>query len=596
MPSKNKNKGANSTDKAAVNPQDDAAKKSPKVSKADSSANSRPGSGKLTKLLSALSYMVLVSGAAFASFYLQRVLTEVNQIRSESEEALQKNAEVLHRVEHALQQVNSMKFSLEGLEAAVGRTQAELESANRAIIKGETETRRVEEVLQKLQNEILRDLSEGIREVKQAREHDFSSLEKTLEVRLAELSRSIADSVAEFTGAQEEAQAQLSDLKIRLEEQNEPGNLKNELIAITTAVAGLHTANEVAEGNMGVLREQIVSVNSELQTRNKEVASLSEELEAVRSLVQTTAGSLRQEVSASQAIVQAMSDQIQNAQDEQLRTSQALQSLQIDLMGELSKRETREDDLEARLKVTEESIDTMANLATEQASRVEAFLSKHDSHDSSLVAQSQVAEKARQALKEELEELRGSLGELQASIEALADTNTRLEGVDEALEESVLQTEQLQNDEWENAGQKEEAAAEEVVEEVAATEEAVEEVAAEEAVEEVAAEEAVEEVAAEEAVEEMAAEEVVEEEATTEEVVEEEAAAEEVVEEETQAEEVVEEEAAAEEVVEEEAAAEEVVEEDFTTEEAVEEDSVTDEVAQENTEAEEVPVEEEERQ
>ncbi|XP_026778443.3 cytoskeleton-associated protein 4 [Pangasianodon hypophthalmus] len=573
MPSKNKNKGANSTDKAAVNPQDDAAKKSPKVSKADSSANSRPGSGKLTKLLSALSYMVLVSGAAFASFYLQRVLTEVNQIRSESEEALQKNAEVLHRVEHALQQVNSMKFSLEGLEAAVGRTQAELESANRAIIKGETETRRVEEVLQKLQNEILRDLSEGIREVKQAREHDFSSLEKTLEVRLAELSRSIADSVAEFTGAQEEAQAQLSDLRIRLEEQNEPGNLKNELMAITTAVAGLHTANEVAEGNIGVLREQIVSVNSELQTRNKEVASLSEELEAVRSLVQTTAGSLRQEVSASQAIVQAMSDQIQNAQDEQLRTSQAVQSLQIDLMGELSKRETREDDLEARLKITEESIDTIANLATEQTSRVEAFLSKHDSHESSLAAQSQVAEKARQALKEELEELRGSLGELQASIDALADTNTRLEGV--ALEESVLQTEQLQNDEWENAGQKEEAAAEEVVEEVAA-EEAVEEVAAEEAVEEVAAEEAVEEVAAEEAVEEVAAEEVVEEEATTEEVVEEEAGAEEVVEEETQA--------------------EEVVEEDFTTEEAVEEDSVTDEVAQENTESEEVPVEEEERQ
>ncbi|KAF4079662.1 hypothetical protein AMELA_G00180630 [Ameiurus melas] len=551
MPSKNKTKSANPNDKPAVSLQDDAAKKSLKVSKTDSSPNSRPGSGKLPKFLSALSYLVLVSGAAFASFYLQRVLTEVNQIRSESEEALQKNSEVLQKVQHALQQVDSMKFSLEGLEATVGRTQAELESTNRAIIKGETETRRVEEVLQKLQNEILRDLSEGIREVKQAREHDFSSLEKTLEVRLAELTRSIADSVAEFTGAQEEAQAQLSNLKNRLEEQNEPGNLKNELLAITTAVADLHTANEVAEGNIGVLREQIVSVSSELQTRNNELASLSGEIEAVRSLVQITAGSLRQDVSASQAIVQAMSDQIQSVQDEQLRTSQALQSLQTDLMGELSKTEIREDDMEARLKVTEESIEALTNSAAVQASRVKAFLSKYETHESSLAAQSQGDEKARQALKEELGGLRNSLGELQARIEDLADTNTRLKAVDGWIDDvelhealglkPVLQTEQLQSDESENAGQKEEAA-EEVAKEVA-TEEAVEEVAAEEVFEE-----------------EALTEEVVEEEVTAEETVEEEAEAEEVVEEEAEAEEVVEDEVAAGELVEEEAVAEEVVE------------------------------------
>ncbi|KAF5898830.1 cytoskeleton-associated protein 4, partial [Clarias magur] len=104
MPSKNKNKSANPNDKPAGNPQDDAAKKSPKLSKADSSANSKSGLGNITKFLSALSYLVLVSGAAFASFYLQRVLTEVNQIRAESEGALQKSAEVLQKVEHAVQQ------------------------------------------------------------------------------------------------------------------------------------------------------------------------------------------------------------------------------------------------------------------------------------------------------------------------------------------------------------------------------------------------------------------------------------------------------------------------------------------------------------
>ncbi|KAI5617840.1 cytoskeleton-associated protein 4, partial [Silurus asotus] len=476
-----KTKSASSSDKPAANPQDDAPKKIPKVSKADSSANSRSGSGKISKFLSALSYLVLVSGAAFASFYLQRVLTEVNQIRSESEEALQKNAEVLQKVEHALLQVNSMKLSLEGVEAAVGRTQAELESTNRAIIKGETETRRVEEVLQKLQNEILRDLSEGIREVKQAREHDFSSLEKTLEVRLAELSGSIADSVAEFTGAQEEAQAQLSHLKIRLEEHNEPGNLKDELLSITTAVAGLHTANEVAEGNIGVLREQIVSVSSELQTRNKEVVSLAEEIEAVRSLVQSTAGSLRQEVSTSQAKVQTMSDQIQSMKDDHLTTSQALQSLQTDMRGELSKTETRQDDLEARVKATEKSIEVLENSATEQASRVEAFLFRYDTQESSLAAQSQEAENARQALKEELGGLKSSLGELQASIEALSDTNARLE-VDEVWEEQELQNDDASEVEKETGAEEvveEETGAEEVVEEEEAPEVYEEEPAAE---------------------------------------------------------------------------------------------------------------------
>lgn len=414
--------------------------------------------------------------------------------------------------------MNSMKSSLDGLEAAVGRSQAELESTNRAVRKGETETRRVEEVLQKLQNEILRDLSEGIREVKEARVNDFSSLERTLEDRLAELSRSIADSVAEFAGTQREAQAQLSELRARLEVQNNPELLKQELTSITSTVAQLHTANEVAEGNMGVLREQIASVGTELQTRNKEVASLSEEIEAVRSLVQSTAGLLRQEVSTAQVSVQAMADHVQSLQGGQDQASESLQSLEKELRGELSKAERRGDDLEVRVKAAEERAVALASSATEQTDKLEALLAQYDSHHSFLAVQSNASKKANQELKDELAALRSTLEELQTRIAILDSTSTRLEAVEQKLdalgdgvasEEPVLQTEEPEShgeEESDNATGIEEAVNEEVAEEEVTEEEATEEETEMEATKEEDA--AVEEVAEEQVVEE----EVVEEE------------------------------------------------------------------------------------
>lgn len=107
---KNKNKTPNANDKTAIIPQDDAGKKPPKV-RAESCANSKSSSGRFGALISAFCYLVLVSGVALASFYLQRLLTEVNQIRLESEESLQKNSELVLKVETALQQVRRVLHS-----------------------------------------------------------------------------------------------------------------------------------------------------------------------------------------------------------------------------------------------------------------------------------------------------------------------------------------------------------------------------------------------------------------------------------------------------------------------------------------------------
>lgn len=57
------------------------------------------------KLLAALCYISLVTGAGFASFYLQQVLEEVSQISNRHEESSQKNAELAQKVESVLQQV-----------------------------------------------------------------------------------------------------------------------------------------------------------------------------------------------------------------------------------------------------------------------------------------------------------------------------------------------------------------------------------------------------------------------------------------------------------------------------------------------------------
>lgn len=60
------------------------------------------------------------------------------------------------------EQINGLRSVVDGLESSMGITRVELEGAMSRMKKNELETRKVEEALQKLQNDLLRDLSEGI--------------------------------------------------------------------------------------------------------------------------------------------------------------------------------------------------------------------------------------------------------------------------------------------------------------------------------------------------------------------------------------------------------------------------------------------------
>ncbi|XP_051248263.1 cytoskeleton-associated protein 4 [Dicentrarchus labrax] len=438
MTAKNRQKNS-STEKSAASSQEDASKKSPKSS---SNGVSGPGpqgprSGSCLGLVATtVFYIALLGAAGFGAFYLQQVVEEIQQTNARHEESAKQNAELGRKMESVVQQVESLRSVVDGLESSLGITRVELEGAISRMKRGEVETRRVEEALQKLQNDLLRDLSEGIKEVKEARERDFSSLEKTVEERLAEVSQSIKASVAEFTEAQGESQSQLADLKARLGDIEDPALIKQELSAIVDTVAEIKTAKLAADSSAESLMGHISAVRSELQTRNQEVASLSQEIETVRSVVQETVGSLRQSLSATETSVQALTDKSVTLESDVEEAVDAVRNVEKQVI-EAAAQVKKSEELEARVKASEESGDLLSASVSDITTKVESLLTKYDTHESTLVAQGQAVEKVRTGLAEEMEALKSSLGELQSNIAALSDAQTQLTSTDSSLGQQV---------------------------------------------------------------------------------------------------------------------------------------------------------------
>uniref|UniRef100_A0A3Q1IZU5 Cytoskeleton associated protein 4 n=1 Tax=Anabas testudineus TaxID=64144 RepID=A0A3Q1IZU5_ANATE len=416
MTAKNRNKNS-SSEKSAASSQEDAAKKTPKSTSnngvsGSGSQGSRSGSC-LGFVVSTVFYIAIIGAAGFAAFYLQQVVEEIRQASARHEESARQSAELS--------------------KSSLGITRVEVEGAISRMKKGEVETRRVEEALQKLQNDLLRDLSEGIKEVKEARERDFSSLEKTVEERLADVSQSITASVAEFTEAQGETQSQLADLKARLGDMEDPALVKEELSAIVDVVAEIRTAKQEADSSANSLRDQIGAVRNELQTRNHEVESLSKEVETMRSSVQDAVGNLRQSLSAAEAEVQTLNDKTTTLESGVEQAADAVRNVELQVQATTAQVQKRSDDLEARVKTTEESADSLSASLSEISSKVESLLAKYDTHESTLVAQGEAVEKAKTGLEQELEALKSSLEEIQSNIGALSGAQTELSLKDSSL-------------------------------------------------------------------------------------------------------------------------------------------------------------------
>uniref|UniRef100_A0A8C5FIW7 Cytoskeleton associated protein 4 n=1 Tax=Gadus morhua TaxID=8049 RepID=A0A8C5FIW7_GADMO len=385
------------------------------------------GGGGGFQVLLLLFSVALVAGGGFAAFYLQQALEEVHQIGAKNQET-------------ALENVDSVRRVVEGLEASLAVTRSELGAAGGRLRQGEEEKQRLEEALQRLQNDLLQDLSAGISQVKEARERDFSSLESTVETRLAEVGQSVASSVAELAAAQGEVRGQLAGLQARLGEAEDPAVLRGELAVVAGAVEELEAASRASEAGAVSLAEQIGGVSAELQTRNGEVASLAQEVDAVRALVQDTVGSLKGIVTAAEAGVTEL-----RAGSEELEAGLGRAQEAVGRLREEAREQTlqRSVDLEARVKASEEAAQSVAELS----SRVEALLASHDSHDSALAAHGQAAEKARAGLAEELEQLRAGVEEVRSSADqgSLGGLTEALDSRLSTLEESTRDTHEVLN-------------------------------------------------------------------------------------------------------------------------------------------------------
>lgn len=432
-----KNRPKNS-EKSAAPGQDDASKKSQKSGGSTNGVSGPGPQGSRTGscvglLVTTAFYIAMIGAAGFAAFYLQQVVEEVRHIHGKHEESARRGAELGTKMESVVQQVESLRSNVDGLESSLGITRVELEAAVSRMKRAEVETRRVEEALQKLQNDLLRDLSEGIREVKEAREKDFSSLERTVEERLAEVSQSISASVAEFAEGQGEAQRQLADLRSRLGDAADPTLVKEELSAIVKVVAEIKTAKEQADATSDSLREQIGAVREELQTRNLEVTSLSQEVESVRLVMQETAGSLKQSLSAAEAGAQALEDQTVTLQNSVEELANTVRAVEEKVNAAAAQAQKRSEDLEMRVKSLEESGDSMSGSLSDISSKVDSLLAKFDEHESSLSAQGAAVEKVKSDLKQELEAVKSRMEELHSGIAASGDQTQPASGASASL-------------------------------------------------------------------------------------------------------------------------------------------------------------------
>lgn len=334
-------------------------------------------------------------------------------------------------------QINGLRSVVDGLDSSVGITRVEMEGAVSRMKKNELETRRVEEALQKLQNDLLRELSDGINEVKEARGRDFSSLESTVEERLAEVSQSITATLAEFTEAQGEAQNQLAELKAHLGDMEDPALIKQELSAIVDVVAELKTAKQASAVSAESLGEQIGAVRAEVQTRNQEVVSLSQEVETVRSVMQETGGSLRQALSAAEASIQALKGKSETLENSVEQAANAVRHVEMRAEEVAAQAKRQADDLDARVKASEDSADSLTASVSDITSKVESLLAKSDNTESTLASQGQAVEEAKTSMEREMEALKNGLGELHSNVATLGETQAALTSKDSDLDELV---------------------------------------------------------------------------------------------------------------------------------------------------------------
>ncbi|MBN3276517.1 CKAP4 protein, partial [Polyodon spathula] len=310
--------------------------------------------------------------------------------------------ELVKRVESVLQQVDSLKLTVGNFDISLKDTNKELESTNKAVRKGETEKRRIEEVLHKLQNEILQDLSDGILDIREARERDFSSLEQTVEERLTELTKSINDNVSVFTEVQGVTQNELQTIKSKID-----------------AVEDL-----------------------EVQTRNQEVASTVQEFEELQERVQRTGSSLRELVSEAETSINFVSGEVQ-ALHEGLQQVKASISEQEQNLLALATSGEKTENLELRMESIRSKYDALKSSLSALERDIESIQSSASKRDDlDLQSAVQKVTEAQESFISDIELLKNNLSELQIAVQSAEITQNEILSLDKSQNQQIQEHEQ----------------------------------------------------------------------------------------------------------------------------------------------------------
>ncbi|KAM6215922.1 cytoskeleton-associated protein 4 [Rhynchocyon petersi] len=419
--------------------------KSSSAAAAAASSSSASCSRRLGRALNFLFYLALVAAAAFAGWCVQHVREEVQQVRLGHQDFSRQREELGQSLQGVEQKVQSLQATFGTFESILRSSQHKQDLTDKAVKQGESEVNRISEVLQKLQNEILKDLSDGIHVVKDARERDFTSLENTVEERLTELTKSINDNIAIFTEVQKRSQKEINEVKAKVASLEESEGYKQDLKAMKEIVKEIQTSAKSRDKDIEALRSTLQTMESDVYTEVKELVNLKQEQQKFKEAADTehvTLQTLSEKFLQTEEAVSHLPGEIRRLEEElgQLRDSSRREldgaAGNPDALEELQR---KSQGLDSRLQDVEDGVQAARAMSARQSESLQALLSKSEEQEQRLAALQGHVEglgsgegaadgvastvrslgEAQLALYADVEELKRSLAELPSTVEAL---------------------------------------------------------------------------------------------------------------------------------------------------------------------------------
>ncbi|XP_006170433.1 cytoskeleton-associated protein 4, partial [Tupaia chinensis] len=397
--------------------------------------------------LNFLFYLALVAAAAFSGWCVHHVLEEVQQVRRGHQDFSRQREELGQGLQGVEQKVQSLQTTFGTFESILRSSQHKQDLTEKAVKQGEGEINRISEVLQKLQNEILKDLSDGIHVVKDARERDFTSLENTVEERLTELTKSINDNIAIFTEVQKRSQKEINDVKAKVASLEGSEGHKQDLKAMKEAVKEIQASTKSREKDVEALRSSLQSMESDVYTQVRELVSLKQEQQASKEAAaseQLALQTLTEKLLRAEEAVSRLPEEIRRLEEEFRQLKSASHGPEEDRVFQnsdaLEMLQQKSQRWDSRLQSLEDGIYSVQAASMRQTESLESLLSKSQEYEQRLAAlqgrleslgSSSEADKdgladtvrslgeAQLALYSDVEELKRSLGELPSTVEAL---------------------------------------------------------------------------------------------------------------------------------------------------------------------------------